>query len=222
MENNEAIVNELQDKNENHSTEGQGENNFDYEKSYKALQPEFDRRNEELYNTAIKLVKKDKKELLSLDKKTQSKVVKELWGLSSIEELKVIYGDDVLEDEEWKKQTSKNNDDDLLKEIKLLKYNQAQSELKTIVNDIKKERKLTDEQVEKVLSEVNNLSTSLALADRVDRAIKIVVPNIDINTAWYMSTIETTWNYVQWKDKKEVVKSALESELWSIFGKYKK
>ena len=127
-----------------------------------------------------------------------------------------------MEDEEWKKQTSKNNDDDLLKEIKLLKYNQAQSELKTIVNDIKKEKKLTDEQVEKVLSEVNNLSTNLALADRVDRAIKIVVPNIDINTAWYMSTIETTWNYVQWKDKKEVVKSTLESELWSIFGKYKK
>ena len=77
MENNEAIVTgELQIKDENHSENGQGNEQFDYEKWYKALQPEFDKRNEQLYDTAIKLVKKDKKELLSLDKKIQSKVVK--------------------------------------------------------------------------------------------------------------------------------------------------
>ena len=71
------------------------------------------------------------------------------------------------------------------------------------------------------MSEVNNLSTNLSLSDRLNRAVKIVVPNIDMNKA-YLSAIETTWNYVQWKNEKEVVKSVLENEVWNIFGKYRK
>jgi hypothetical protein len=54
--NNEAIPKELQ---EDVAHDKSQEKQIDYEKSYKALQPEFDKRNQILYDVAEKLVTKD-------------------------------------------------------------------------------------------------------------------------------------------------------------------
>ena len=87
MEQNEATVNDgLHEQEENHSIEGQGGQEFDFEKGYKELQSEFDKRNEQFYNSAEKLVSNDFEEIYPYDKKIQNKIVKKLYDYNSIDE----------------------------------------------------------------------------------------------------------------------------------------
>jgi len=74
----------LQDNQPEHSQDGQVQTDktegLDYEKQYKELQGEFDRRNEISFKKDLKLAELNKRYILEVeDKKLQNKLVKELY-----------------------------------------------------------------------------------------------------------------------------------------------
>lgn len=224
MENNEAIVNsELQTT--SHSEGQDWKQEFDYEKAYKALQPEYDRWNDEKYKLALELAKSNKESLLTMSSKTQNKVIKELYWLNNIEELKLIHWENFF--------TRKNNEDEektdnekLLQEIKLIKYNQAKNEIDSEIENLKKENKelfLEWWAEDKLREELRYLSDNLPIKERVKRAAKIaLMPNVDNTTAAYLKVIWTSWNFVNGWNNNEKQITEVSKQISDIFWRYKK
>lgn len=195
------------------------------EEEYKNLQSAFTKANQDKINTYIKLAEKDKKEIILIeDKKLQNKVIKELYWLDNIEELKLIHWDNFFEDKK------KDWDDDisdierLNKELKLLKYNQTKGELEKAIIDYKKENAVifTDNTAEdKLREELKYISSELPISERISRASKIAFWTNHIKK-WYMELQWTDWGYVSniTTDEKQITE--VSKEIWNIFSKYRK
>ena len=223
MENNEAIVNsELQTT--SHSEGQDWKQEFDYEKAYKALQPEYDRWNDEKYKLALELTKANKWSLLSMSTKVQNKVIKELYWLNNIEELKLIHWDNFFtrkNDEE----EEKTDNEKLLQEIKLIKYNQTKNEIDSEIENLKKENKelfLEWWAEDKLREELKYLSDNLPIKERIKRAAKIaLMPNVDNTTAAYLKVIWTSWNFVNGWNNNEKQITEVSKQISDIFWRYK-
>jgi hypothetical protein len=74
------------------SNDGQATQAAVKEEDYKSLQAEYTRANQEKINLAVKLANIDKKSIIEIgDKKLQDKVIKEIYGLNNIDEVKLIH-----------------------------------------------------------------------------------------------------------------------------------
>lgn len=190
------------------------------EEEYKNLQSFATKTSQEKISLAMKLVSKDKKELLAIeDKKLQNKVIKELYWLDNIDEVKLIHWDDFFKD---KKEEDESIDDitKIANELKLLKYNQSKSELERAIDDYKKSNPVFFEEAaaeEKLREEIKYISSELSVWDRIRRASNIVFWTNNVNE-WYRK--------LQWVENSFVTKTPVkenntevQKEIWEIFSR---
>ena len=206
-----ASEDELQNQVE--SEEGQPTVTATTEEDYKSLQSEFTRTQQDRISAYVKLATKDKKEILDItDRKIQSKVVRELYGLDNVEEVEVIYGKDFWNE----KKVEDNSDEDdkylkLEKEIKLTRFQQEKRELDSAIQAIKDKNALSfenPETEEKLRDELRYISKELPLEERIKRASQIVLGNTTSN--W--SSVKETTN-MQVKGQSNSDKTQEDSEL---------
>lgn len=192
-------------KKDNKDPKGQSWTTYS-EKEYKDLQAFWTKANQWLIDVSKKLAEKDPKELIWMEASIQNKVIKDIWGYDSIDELKSFLPEVLWESEEdnsggWEWFESNDTYKKLLREQELLKYKlnkkdvndevekfiTAHSELLNSVPNFK----------EKVIDELKYISSDLPTRERVDRATKLVSWNSDVNVEAYLQ--------LQWKN---VVKSS--------------
>lgn len=193
------------------------------EEDYKNLQSSYTRANQERIELAVKLAEKDKSSILDIkDRKLQEKVIKEIYNLNNIEEVKVIHWDKFYEE----RSNDYNEDDDkmsmLEKELKLLKYSQTKWELESSINEYKKSNPLMfeDEWAEdKLKEELSYISDSLPIKERVRRAASIVFWNNNSPVDKAYLDLKEKWAYIK-GDEKETneTKTKNSDELDNIFS----
>lgn len=193
------------------------------EEDYKSLQSEFTKSRQNEIRLALKLAEKDKKSILEIeDKKIQSKVIKELYWLDNLEELKTIHWNNFYDDRD------KNNDDEdelakIKKELDLMKFHQSKNTLENAIEQFKKENKdffTWEEQEYKLREELKYISTELSPNERINRAFRIAFW-INPTDAWYLAMRETIvkwWNADNWGDNKN--KTSIQDEISSIFRRW--
>ena len=200
-------------QNQVESEEGQSTVTATTEEDYKSLHSEYTRTRQSEISAYVKLATKDKKEILDItDRKIQSKVVKELYGLDNVEEVEAIYGKDFWDE---KKIEDDSDEDDkylkLEKEIKLTRFQQEKRELDSAIQAIKDKNALqfeNPETEEKLRDELRYISKELPLEERIKRASQIVLGNNQSN--W--SSVKETTN-MQVKGQSNSDKTAEDSEL---------
>lgn len=166
---------------------------------------------------AIKLVSKDKSELLNIsDKKLQNKVIKELYGYDNLEELQAM---------EWIDNKEKDTEDDeelnsVKQEVKILKYKAEKQEVDYAIKKYLTENNINDNDViDKIKEELKYISSSLEINDRVKRAWKIVIQNTN-NDMLVLQDKVVLWN---WNVKKaEEKNNNVVSEIFSDILKSQK
>ena len=151
---------------------------------------------------AIKLVTKDKDELLNIsDKKLQNKVIKELYWYDNLEELQAI---------EWfekEKEEDKVDNDELIsvkQEVKILKYKAEKQEVDMAIKKYLTENNVNDEEViDKIKEELKYISSSLDINERVKRAWKIIVQQNNLSMLSLQDKVVLwNWNIKKVEEKK--------------------
>lgn len=194
------------------------------EDDYKSLQAEYTRSNQELINSKIELAKVNPKSILDIkDTKLQSKVIKEIYGLNNINEVKVIYWDNFFE--------AKNDEDldeveKLRKKVALLEYNSEAGKIDQSIKEFKKlnasifsDKPNAEEKLRETFSLISN---SLPVDERLEMAAKIAfwVNYIDKTTQAYIEMQKgniSNWSWGEAKDNKPESSLKL-NELRSYFG----
>jgi len=169
---------ELQNKAKENS-DGQSQNgdgSVDYEKQYKELQGEFDRRNEKSFKKDLKLAELDKKYILDVeDRKTQNKLVKELYWYDSLEELKLIQGNNFYE-EHSDEDIELDRTTQLEQELKIIKHKLNKDKLEEALATYTSEHKdvfIDASAINKLKDELQYVSDGLNAKERVERAGKL-------------------------------------------------
>ena len=205
------------------SDNGQALQNTVREEDYKSLQAEYTRANQEKINLAVKLATKDKKSIIEIsDRKLQDKVIKEIYWLNNIDEVKLIHWNTFYNE------TAQEEDDDdkfskLERELKIMKYNQTKGELERFIEDYKKENKILFEWADaedRLRDEIKYVSSELTAEERVKRAAKIAfgITN-NPNDAAYLKLIQSQ-NFVKWwEELNKEEKTKIQDEISSIFRK---
>lgn len=175
------------------------------EEDYKSLQAEFTRTKQSTIDLAIKLANKDKQSILEIgDKKLQDKVIKEIYWLNNIEEVKLIHWDTFYKERENEEDENEDKFSKLERELKLMKYNQSKSEIEKAIEDYKKENKDFFEQSwneEKLRDELKYISTEISPEDRVKRAWKIIFGlTTSSSDAAYLKMQWVQKHFVSWND----------------------
>ena len=149
------------------------------EEDYKSLQSEFTKTRQREIDMAIKLVSKDKKELLAIqDKKLQEKVIKEVYGLANLEEVKLIHGNQFWEDGNNNTNDYDDDESDILKirkELDLMKYRSEKDTIEKEINSFKKENAIlfdTEDAEDRLRDELKYISKELPAEERIKRASK--------------------------------------------------
>jgi len=200
---------ELDTKTVENSENGQAQQ-MDYEKQYKELQSEFDRRNEDYYRVQTKIAEANPKEILSMDKKLQNKVIKSIYWYDNLEELKVIHWENFYENED--KASDDGDEDDrtsvLEKELKLIKWQQSKWELNRALDEWTKENKSIissdEDALTKIRNELEYVSDKLDAKERIKRASAVLYwKNVEAEA--YLAMQETSfWNSATgWNTPKE-------------------
>jgi hypothetical protein len=97
------------------------------QEDYKSLQSEYTRNRQVLFDTSLKLAKGNPQEILDIsDKKIQSSVIKELYWVDDISELKMVYWERFWETDSEKELSDLEK---LTKEVNLLKFKDKKSSL---------------------------------------------------------------------------------------------
>lgn len=192
------------------------------EEDYKNAQSFWTKKAQWELTFARKLVEKDKSEILNIpDKKLQNKIIKEVWWLDNLEEVKLIHWDNFYK--EIKSEEEELSDiEKLNKELLLLKHNQAKTQLENKVEDyVKTNPNLFKNEWNKdlLLEELKYISSELPVDERIKRASKIAFWVNNINNG-YLS-LHSQWTYVEWGWNDEVkVNSNTQEEIWNIFSRY--
>lgn len=201
--------------------DGQAEQTIKVE-DYKNLQSEFTKSRQSEIDLAIKLARKDKSEILNIkDYKIQSKVIKELYGLDNLEDVKLIHWEEFYKE----KETEDGDDSDELtkirNELKLLKYSQNKSELENSFEEFKKENKdlfLSEWAEERLKEELKYISSELPTKERIKRAAKVVFA-ISPTDAAYLSLVQKVWTSGEAKSEGWIQKQTIEDAFKDIFKK---
>ena len=190
---------------------------------YKSLQSEFTKTRQAQIDLAVKLASTDKKSILELDKDLQDKVIKKIYWLDNLEELKLIHWDSFYK---AKDNSDEDEEDELTrikKELELIKYNQNKSSLEWAIEQFKKDNKdiFNNEDAEsKLRNELKYISTELNPNERINRAFRIAF-GINPTDAAYLAMKETVtkgWNSNS-QQSNWASKSSVEDEIKAIFRK---
>ena len=190
------------------------------EEDYKNLQSFSTRANQERIDLAIKLANKDKKSILEItDKKLQNKVVKEIYNLDNIEEVKLIHWANFYEEREDADEDELSELDKMKRELSLLKYSQSKSEIEWAIEKYKEENKdlFKDEEQEiKFRDELKYISSDLPTKERISRASKIVF-GINATDAAYIALQRQVTSLGNPQEDWRVAKTKIEDEIKQIF-----
>lgn len=165
---------------------------------YKSLQSEFTKTRQAQIDLAVKLATTDKKSILELDKDLQDKVVKKLYWLDNLEEVKLIHWENF-----YKEKVEDVDDDDELtrikKELELIKFNQNKSSLEGAIEQFKKDNKdfFKSEDAEmKLRNEIKYISSDLSPNERINRAFRIAFWINPTDSAYIalQETVKKWWN----------------------------
>lgn len=200
MENKEAGFNneELQkeekqnlDSTQEQPNKGEEEGKKVSEDDYKNLQSFSTKTSQEKIELAKKLVKVNPKELLEMDSKLQKKILEDEFGVSSVEELKII-NPNLLSDN-----SSKNDEDDedelaiMKKKLKLMEYRSNEDAIAKEIEKIQINNKDVSDTIpdfnEAMKKEMANFSDSLSYKERADRAFKLLTASNEASSAAYMA-----------------------------------
>lgn len=190
------------------------------EEDHKSLQAAFTKTRQREIALEVKLASKDKKSILEIeDKKLQDKVIKEIYWLNNLEELKLIHWETFYKEKE---EDAEGSDDDriskLEKELKLSKYYQSKLDLDWAIDEYKKANPLAfeDEWVEdKIIEELKYISSDLSTKERVRRAATIVLGNNSNIDVWYAALKQNQGNNN--KVETTIKAEAKKTEMWTIF-----
>jgi len=150
---------------------------------------------------AVKLANADKKAILDLDRDLQEKVIKSIYGLNNLEEVKLIHGDDF-----YNAGSSKSHDDEyedeekqskLEKEFKLMKYQIEKKSIEDAISLFKNNNKLlfdNENSEERLKDELKYISTELPIEERVKRAARSAFGVISSSDTLYAKLMETQTN----------------------------
>ena len=169
------------------------------EEVYKNLQSEYTRNRQNQIKMAVKLVEKDKRELLGLEKDLQDKVIREVYGLENITELKAVYWDEFYKDG-WDNDLYWNDDDDktsrLEQEIKILRHRQEKKEIDDAIESFRNNNKVLfdlENSEERIREELKYISSELPVNERVMRAWKAAFGAISSSDALYAKIMQSQW-----------------------------
>ena len=169
------------------------------EETYKNLQSEYTRNRQNQIKMAVKLVEKDKRELLGLEKDLQDKVIREVYGLENITELKAVYWDEFYKDG-WDNDLYWNDDDDktsrLEQEIKILRHRQEKKEIDDAIESFRNNNKVLfdlENSEERIREELKYISSELPVNERVMRAWKAAFGAISSSDALYAKIMQSQW-----------------------------
>lgn len=154
---------------------------------YKNLEAFSTKNRQALIETAKRLVEKDKNELNFIsDVKVRDKVVKELYGYDSFEEMTVVEGTDFSTSDD------SNNEDELSflkKKIRKIEFTQSQKELETAIAAYKKENPsffASGDSESELRSKLKLITGEMDVSERIKLAGKLAFVNpIDPTTAAY-------------------------------------
>lgn len=205
------------DSNEGQTTEQKEEGQLN--EDAKRLRDEFTQARQREINLAIKLAERDKKSILDLDRETQNKVVKELYWLNNLEEVKLIHWDNFYSKQDWDEEESDDRLAQLEREIKLSKYQREKQEIDSAIDELRRENPLAfeDSEVElKIKEELQYVSDKLPPKERVRRAASMFV--VDRDSIWrsIKETGRATWT-IKTETKETPVDSEVQTEIASIF-----
>lgn len=181
---------DFQDNN-TQAPEGQPDNNTQpvEDEDKIRLRNEFTQARQREIELATQLAERDKKTILSLDSDTQKKVVKRLYGLSNLEEVKLIHWENFYEEREGSESEEEDRLSKLEKELKLTKYNQSKKEIDNAIWKVKEQNAIYFEDnsfEDKLKDELKYISTELDTNERVRRAFSILKSSwVNENSAAY-------------------------------------
>lgn len=204
--------------------EGQPENNWQpvEDEDKIRLRNEFTQARQREIDLAIKLAEKDKKSILDLDSDTQKKVVKKLYWLSNLEEVKLIHWENFYEEREDSVNEEEDRITKLETELKLTKYNQSKREVESAIEEIKKTNWAyfeDDTFEERLKDELKYISPELETKNRVARAFSILKSSMSIdNTAYKDLKEKGSYQKADVKtDENKDEDSSVKTEISSIF-----
>jgi hypothetical protein len=190
---------------------------------YKSLQSEFTKTRQAQIDLAVKLASTDKKSILELDKDLQDKVIKKIYWLDNLEELKVIHWDNFYKSKEIDEEDDEDELTRIKKELELIKYNQNKNNLEWAIEQFKKDNKdiFNNEEAEiKLRNEIKYISSDLQPNERINRAFRIAF-GINPTDAAYLAMKETVTKW--WNSNSQqsnwVNISSVEDEIKAIFRK---
>ena len=212
--------------NENSENSEQAQPEVIREDDYKNLQSSYTKANQERIELATRLAEKDKSYILDIkDRKLQDKVIKEIYWLNNLEEVKVIHWDKFYETRDDYNDDDEDRTAKLEKELKILKYTQTKWEIESAILEYKKENKILfeDSEVEdKLREELTYISDKLPHKERVKRAASIIFwfKNNPVDNAY--AELKEKWAYIKWDDKssnnktKTKLEETVDNAFWNI------
>lgn len=200
---------------ENNNQEGNEENEVT-----KKLRDQFTQARAREINYATKIAETDKETILSLDPETQKKVIKNIYGLNNIEEVKLLHWEEFYKSKTTESDSSQEDDrlERVEKELKLTKYQQELREIDGEIEKMKLQYPLAfeNEEVEqKVRDEIALISNKVDNSERVRRATSFVVSNTE--NAW--KSLRSTGSFSQPKVNVEEQTANKGNEVEDIFRK---
>jgi len=168
---------------------------IDYEARHKEASDTISKQAESQIKTNLKLATLDPKELLNMDTKMQNKIIPDLYGYNNLEELKLIQWEEFWKSKE---ENELSDTEELSKKIKILEYQNKKSDVNRALENYQSENKqiFSDDKgaLEKLEAELAYISESLPVAERVQRAGRIVFGDnyVDKTTQAYLSMQDTS------------------------------
>lgn len=164
---------------------------------------------------AIRLAKADKKAILDLDEDLQNKVIKQVYWLNNLEEVKLIHGDDFYVEKNHDDEDNDNRSSKLEQEVKLMRYQIEKKSIDDQIEVFKASNKLlfdNDNAEKKLRDELKYISSDLPVEERIKKAARAAFWAISTNDNLYVKLMETQWLSISSPSssaKKEVVDTSI-------------
>lgn len=184
----------------------QAEKKFVEEEKYKSLQSEYTRNRQNEIKIAVELVKENKWKLLTLEKDLQDKVVKEIYWLENVEEVKAVYWNSFYKEEKEDKDDDDERTSAIEKELKILKHRQEKKEVDDAILRFKNENKILfdiEDAEQKLRDELKYISSELSVEERVKRAWRSAFWAISSTDALYTKIMQTQWGWASFSQGKQ-------------------
>ena len=166
-------------KKQSQSQDGQWDEPKTYsEEDYKNAQSFGTKARQDLISMTEKLVKANPKELENIDDtKLQQKVIENLYGANSLEELKII-SPEIFEEKSWSDEEDADELTKLQRKVQLMEYKNNQWALKGAIENIKITNKDLVDTIpdfeQKMEDEMKLFSSDISIKDKADRALKLI------------------------------------------------